>query len=363
MAASRLLATAAAIITTQCSAAPDKWIIAGSGDKRVCAGVKNGCTSASTCTYHAIGPCGGGKTVPDLYVEGEVVGMATVTDANAYLTDKTKYTEIKPTSANVAPNNGYSLKEENLDAGGAKYARITSGAFYGVNPDESGGYVGMASYVVQTGTVSTSEVKVMMPSLGDLRTNVKTKDVCISPKSGSACGAKQSFSPGSYKFSLFGRTMGSKFDLGSKTTHFGIRTKLTLQGTTGDLTVNGKTLAKLGSEDVTDLMVKEKGGSKRSLQIIFDTQYNVGVTSAPKVPTATKTVKIKVSKNPGATNSIFVDYLFEKFTNKDEWFMYDPSAYDSTGSNAIASGAWRAPPLLAAAVLFAGIMQLQLLHF
>jgi len=154
-------------------------------------------------------------------------------------------------------------------------------------------------------------------------------DVCISPLANSACGAAQTYNPGAFKFSLFGGTHGNNFAIPAGVTHLGIRTKLTLKGTTANVLLNADVaLASIGTTDVTKLKLVETAGDRRTLQIDFPTKYNVGTSPNYGVPAASKDVKIKVSAN--GADAINIDYLFDvaDLSTKDKWFIYDPPVTD-----------------------------------
>lgn len=117
-----------------------------------------------------------------------------------------------------------------------------------------------------------------------------------------------------------------------KVTHFGIRTKLALVGAEAEIRINSDflTLDEIGSDDVKKIVVSEVAEGGRSVTIDFPAKYNVGVTPEGLMkPSATKDVKIKISKGPEGEQSIYVDYLFERFEKSLEYFIYDPTVTDS----------------------------------
>merc|ERR1712232_728027 len=213
------------------------------------------------------------------------------------------------------------------------------GAYYGTAA--SGGYIGMASYLLKNGTVSTSTNDVLVGTRG--QTGSTSTTVCTSPMAAgsNACGAVVTCNPGAFKFSLFGGTHGNNFQLDAGTTHLGIRTKLSLQGTTANVLLNADVaLANIGTTDVTKLKLVETTGDRRTLQIDFPTKYNVGTSTSYTVPTATRDVKIKVS-SVANENAINIDYLFDAadLNAKDRWFIYDPPVTDQGPGTGAASAA------------------------
>jgi hypothetical protein len=331
MVAFRAITLTWASIAVSCLAAPDHpWIKAGN----MCVGIMEKCTSVATCTYHAYGPCSN-KTAPDIYLEGSLVGFALIKNASTYLTDASAMTVVNPSEV---ANNGYRHAAEDKTSGDAKYALVTAGGYYGDNPSESGGFLGMASYAMISGSVKTKYVDVLVPdSPGQEATAVTEKTVCITEVADGACsGEERTFSAGDFKFSLFGYTTGSNFNPEADTKYYGIRTKMTLVGTAGTVTLNdGVALDAIGSTDVKKLTLQETAGEQRTLEIDFPLHYNEGSTTADlvdgKIPAvATKEVKIKVSA--AETGSIYIDYLFDTtYLNvANRYFIYDPTVNEKT---------------------------------
>jgi hypothetical protein len=322
-------------------AAPDHpWIKAGS----MCVGIMENCNSVATCTYHAYGPCGGNKTAPDIYLEGSLVGFALIKNASTYLTDATAMTVVDPSEV---ANNGYRHAAEDKtcgENGDCKYALVTAGGYYGTDPVVSGGFLGMASYAMISGSVKTKYVDVLVPDSpgqDDSVDKITEKTVCITEvaSDGACSGADRTFTAGDFKFSLFGYTTGSSFSPGDGTKYYGIRTKMTLVGTAGTVTLNdGVALDAIGSTDVKKLKLQETAGDQRTLEMDFPLHYNEGSTTAAlvdgKIPAvATKEVKIKVSKAETA-DSIYIDYLFDVayLSVANRYFVYDPTVTETTAA-------------------------------
>merc|ERR1719277_2563616 len=115
-----------------------------------------------------------------------------------------------------------------------------------------------------------------------------------------------------------------------------------LVGSEADLMINGdKTLDTIGTTDASYLTITTKV-TKKQLTITFPNKYNEGMATTAAIalkPTATKTVKIKVSNVPNGTQEIYVDYLFETLTVTNKYFVYDPDAKDTTAALAAAAAA------------------------
>jgi len=318
----------------------------------MCVGIKNDCTDVSTCTYHAYGPCGN-KTAPDIYFEGEIVGFALIKDASTYLTSPSENNPQVVNPSQIA-NNGYRHADKAKTYNNAKYAFITAGAFYGENPAVSGGFLGMASYAMVSGSISTKYNSVLVPSApGQAADTITESNVCISEVTNGACGADRTFNTGDFKFSMFGYTSGSSFSNPEGTKYYGIRTKMSLKGTSATVTLNdGVALDAIGSTDVTHLELKETAGDQRTLVIEFPLHYNYGDKVAAvdgAVPVlGTKEVKIRVSS--AGDGSIYIDYLFDtsELNVADKYFIYDPTVKEkgtagtaTTNAPSTVSGAFR----------------------
>ena len=220
------------------------------------------------------GPCGG-ATEPNVYFKAHIEGMALIYDSEAYLTDSTKAIVIEPSPI---ANNKYISSEASAKAGDTEYAYLAAGAWYGENPEESGGFLGMASYILKKGTVKTKTNNVLVASRpGD--PEVESYDVCISDLDGEECGEERTFNEGEYKFSVYGYTFGSNFQMEPEVTHLGIRTKLSFVGAKAELRINSDflTLDEIGSDDVRSIVVSDVAEGGRSVRMEFPAKYNVGV--------------------------------------------------------------------------------------
>ncbi|CAE8732560.1 unnamed protein product [Polarella glacialis] len=340
------------------------WVKAGNGSQAMCAGVETDCNDAASCTRVAFGPCGGVAS-PEFYFQAEVHGFAFInTTDSAYLTN------MQELKGSAIANNNYRAIDSDLTAGDATYARITAGQYVGTDPSVSGGYIGMASYLLKKGTISINQNDFLVPD-GPLKSTTTSKKACIAElnTTTSTCGAALTYKTGDFKFSLFGFTTGSSFALPSGVTYLGIRTKLTKKNFPADVevTFNGKakTLAGLTAIGTSDVTSVELTGTNRSLTMNFPQKYNVGdITDVGEAstPTATKDVKIKVAAVDGDADSIYVDYLFDAadFKAAKKYFVYDPTVSEvstavSTGSGlaVVSEAALARPALLALGILIA----------
>ncbi len=126
-----------------------------------------------------------------------------------------------------------------------------------------------ANFIATKGTISTSTNKFWYADPGQARqTNgestlggTKSADACISPLKGAACGDPVSFTEGDMKYSLFGYTTGTAYDLNTlpikSITHIGFRTRYAISGVTSvKVTLNGdKDLDTIGMADVTSIAI------------------------------------------------------------------------------------------------------------
>ena len=108
-----------------------------------------------------------------------------------------------------------------------------------------------------------------------------------------------------------------------------------LAGLGATVAFNGNvTLDNIGAADVTTLTLTANGNSDRQMTISFPQTYNVGDATPEgfETPTATKNVKVKVSRVPNENGAIYVDYLFEMISEPNAYFIYDPDVLEATPS-------------------------------
>jgi len=153
--------------------------------------------------------------------------------------------------------------------------------------------------------------------------------------SGTECGAKRTFKPGAYKFSLFGNNLGSGYaaaiaNMGTRT-HMGFRMKLQAKGVTFDkATLNGGTdIKEIGETDVTSIVI---ANADTELMYTFPKDFNYGKASTmPAEGDAglkTGAIKVVVSlAGEAEPDALYIDYLFpmdKVGTTGDQYFVYDP---------------------------------------
>jgi len=150
--------------------------------------------------------------------------------------------------------------------------------------------------------------------------------------SGTECGAKRTFKPGAYKFSLFGNNLGSGYaaaiaSFGTRT-HMGFRMKLQAKGVAFDkVTLNGGTdIKEIGETDVTSIVI---ANADTELMYTFpkDFNYAKASTMAADGDAGLKTGAIKVVVSLEGEDALNIDYLFpmdKVGTTGDQFFVYDP---------------------------------------
>jgi hypothetical protein len=313
----------------------------------VCAGGYENCANTAECTYTGLGPCTGTETEPKWHVATTFVGLAFVSDGyTADFANKAKVVEPKQGAK------GFRKADANqVDAGvGTEYAYAMSANMFG---DSNGayGYAGFASYL-NTGTKDISVDKNKFYSFSDFNTDFTspdTYDICISKMAGTTCGAKRTFAPGAYKFSLFGSNLGTNwkttiasFNTATSTkTHMGFRMKIEAKGITfNKVTLNGNIdIAQIGETDVTSIAI---ANDETELKYTFPKDFNYGkastITTDGDAGLKTGSIKVVVSLVPNDNNALHIDYLFpmDKIgTDGDQYFVYDPEV---TGKDANTAG-------------------------
>lgn len=321
----------------------------------ICAGIKVPCTDKATCSATAVGPCPGDAD-PTAYLESEFQGLAFV-DSKKYLDAKTGKVSSDATTYNVIEASGPGFRDYKAaiePETGGKFGFSMVGNVFG-DTAVAGGYAGIVSYLnTGTKTLETNTVKVFGSSTGqavvDRSAGTDWSDsdkgapngpykVCISEvKADKTCGAKRSFKPDEYKFSIFGSVNGADYDTKVKAgvgdfpagmDKMGVRMQLKATGfAVKDLKVNGKSWEpSMVNHDVTSMFIMHESGG---LNLVFPKKYNTGPTAGATVNaaltnTATHDMAIRISSVDTAAQTIMIDYLFDtaKLT-KDTWFIYDP---------------------------------------
>jgi hypothetical protein len=285
-----------------------------------------------------------------MYMEVQVESYLALRSTDAYLTDTT---HVEAFPASTVAENGYRrftvstgeeskfLKESvSADKAPAGYAFMQAGAFYGEDPSVSGSWLGVSSYLLTKGNITSRTSGFILPAEpGQSPTEVESVDVCVAARRDGAdsCGAALTVLEGEFKFAFLGRTLGSDFSPGEDASHFGIRTRVDLVGADATaLTLNDdQSLASIGSTDVTKLVLREGAASGRELTVEFPPSYNVGEANADGFmnPSATKAVKVRISPVHNETQSIYLDYIFEMPSRSDQYLIYGPRVVESTASS------------------------------
>jgi hypothetical protein len=175
------------------------------------------------------------------------------------------------------------------------------------------------------------------------------------------CGAATTYTAGQIKFSIYlefgGEGFGAAF---ASATYLAFRTVITTTDVSSVFFNNNLslTLDSLGSQDVTSVTFATSGAAHQ-MTVAFEKKYISGriidVTGnpTPTKPLAEADVKIKAARN--ASDSFFVDYLFEVTesmrainaalhsgaNNGGQYIVYDPSVSvgATTGVSTTATGA------------------------
>jgi len=301
----------------------------------MCAGGYENCASTAECTYTGLGPCSANETAPKWHLATTFVSLAFVADG--YTTDMAnKATLVYPKPGAQGLRKAEAGK---TDAGqddktdGTEYAYAMAANMFG-GDDTAYGYAGFASYL-NTGTKDISINQNTFYGFSDYNTDFSTPkaySICTSPMKGTECGAKRTFKPGAYKFSLFGTNLGANWKTAiagmGKRTRMGFRMKLQAKGIAFDkVTLNGGTdITKIGETDVTSIVI---ANADTELKYTFPKDFNYGVASTfdELGDKGLKTGAIKVVVSMEGADALNIDYLFpmDKIgTDGDQYFVYDP---------------------------------------
>jgi hypothetical protein len=339
----------------------------------ICAGIDADPQTWKAYNAVAMGPCTSDVEGPPVYMEQDLHDLIFVSSKDDYLTNETNIIEVDP-YPNHLPYRDFSGAVEKY---GGKYAFIQAGGFYGDYPEESGGYVGYANYLVTDGTLSTNVNDFYLAAGKDDNHTLRGDSeygaplgpysVCISPLKNGACGDAISMTEGHFKFSMFGYTTGTAYQFpqinNAAAGYFGMRMEIVLKNMDGttpsgvkeSLSFNND--PKLTLDNIGHTNVKSFRFSMGKLGMIdytFPTTYNIGTTPdgdsmTVPTPTSTKTVEIHVSAVKGNNNAVYVDYLFEgsDFAVVDKYFVYDPTITAVTGETASAAASTAATVVVA----------------
>merc|ERR1711935_1075641 len=245
--------------------------------------------------------------------------------------------------------------------GGGTYAYSSTGAYFAKSTADantglpaggaSGFYAGTASYMVTAGSITVN--------FNEFDIAGKKKSACISAIDGKAtpveCGAKRTFTEGTYKFSLFGYTSSTSDTIKNVVAksnggtakpfqYIGFRQVITLNAAPSAATVSVLVTKVSGGAGVDPDQAWEEDiasfqlcvNTTKCLQYSFPSKYNTGDLGTDGKPVidanaATKDIKIKVSWNGAKTAmSLNVDYLMAAADVQADkrWFVYDPDVFD-----------------------------------
>jgi hypothetical protein len=270
-------------------------------------------------------------------------------------TGKAKAEDSKTYNIIKATGPGFRDYKGSIEADGGKFGFTMVGNVFG-DTTKAGGYAGLVSYLnTGTTTLESNTVEVFGAGTGDAQTDRSgggsdwsdsdkgaphgPYKVCISEiGADKTCGAKRSFKPDEYKFSIYGSVSGPEYDANvvagkndfpAGMDKLGIRMQLKATGfAVKDLKVNGKSWDKsMVNDDVTSMFIMHDSGG---LNLEFPKKYNTGPTKDAEkgkalANTGTHDMAIRISGVDGATQTISIDYLFDtsKLTS-GTWFIYDP---------------------------------------
>jgi hypothetical protein len=323
---------------------------------KICAGIKIPCTDKATCSATAVGPCPDGAKAPTAFLESKFEGMAFV-NSKEYLdpaTGAAKAADSKTYNIIEATGPGFRDYKGSIEADGGKFGFTMVGNVFG-DTTKTGGYAGLVSYLnTGTTTLETNSAEVFGAATGDVQTDRSGGSdwsdsdkgaphgpykVCITEiGADKTCGAKRSFKPDEYKFSIYGSVSGPEYDatvvagkngFPAGMDKLGIRMQLKATGfEVKDLKVNGKSWDKsMVNDDVKSMFIMHDSGG---LNLEFPKKYNTGSSKGAEVGkaltnTGTHDMAIRISTVDAATQTISIDYLFDtsKLTS-GTWFIYDP---------------------------------------
>lgn len=316
------------------------------------------------------------------------------TDDNSYLNNDALINTNVTASTTANPQHGYGrtnvyhVEEYNLNgtvctpsagATGCTGGLIQAGTALGdINKRAAFGFVGTASYLASSGTITATHNKFRVPvntcnpadcNHVDNTKGQESPDICISKIDDTtrACSPARTFTPGTYKYSLYGATLGDGFATFIQSgpyTHVGARIEVDLSKM-GAANI-GDTYIKVGTDaaaikvnaltsraGITKLAICGATADDCRMEVSFPTDYNVGTLNSgvadnlhatPKTLSGdttakTDTVKINIVKCTTANpcNGFYLDFIFKvtgsPLATKDGYFVYDPEIKD-LGANA-----------------------------
>jgi len=347
----------------------------------MCVGVNDAASTFSEQTEIYLAKCNGAFSTNRMgansfdasvgYLKMEMAGVAFVRDG--YINAKAQCAAANVVSCQPADNlyvmsgpsqlaRSFQKKEAQKAEGSNKYAYSSTGAFFTQSADcsnkiqttnagdcKNGFYGGTATYMVTEGSIETKENTFDVAGVD--------KTACITEIASGTCGAKRTFNKGTFKFSLFGYSISdadllkakvvNKNGAGNPFQYIGFRQKVQLKEMPSGATFSAKVTKVSGGEVDVDAAVevdikelKLCVGTDKCLQYVFPQKYNVGdLKGDPAQPVVdgnaeTLPIKIKVSWNNKAENTLNIDYLMDaaKLSVNGKWFVYDPDVTDPSSS-------------------------------
>eukprot|EP00928_Gymnodinium_smaydae_P044120 TRINITY_DN29452_c0_g1_i1.p1 TRINITY_DN29452_c0_g1~~TRINITY_DN29452_c0_g1_i1.p1 ORF type:complete len:372 (-),score=27.39 TRINITY_DN29452_c0_g1_i1:97-1212(-) len=307
------------------------WVKSSGKNLRICAGVERQCKAMPSCTIIAHGPCGSvSGDVPPHYFKSEIdsIGLIKGSTSGAYLSDPKLVTRLSPSTI---ANNGYRQVQANQTQGAAEYAMVTNGAFFG-DPAVMGAFLGTNYMLIQQGSMSTNTLPILMgfpgsPEMGESLACISNEVVNAS------CGPARAFTSGNLKFSIYGITIGSKYELDPSVKYLAFRQVLsTVDFPDYKIYFNSGAfdMTNVSTNDVHDIEFQESALNGGSIRMDFPGNYIVGdiqLDSGMTTARAVRNVTIKASSG-SSPRTINLDYLFSVDTDlnaKGKFFMYDPT--------------------------------------
>jgi hypothetical protein len=338
-----------------------KTSITSDPSRNMCLGLDvDTCTSAEDCSKTYMGPCGT-AAAPTLYFATYAEKLMLVINddtATQYQTDTSKQHQVGEYVG--GPASGYMDYTKSETKGSATVAYSMTGNFVKDAVAASGGYIGIANYLVTDGTMTSNTNEFYLPrDFTDAQQSRTIEagqgtssygatygpfETCIVEADGSNCGAPTSLAEGSQKFTVFGFPTGGQFSMPTGSSFCGVRTVVDLIDSAGKattITFNGGTytLDTIGSTQITSVEYFSDSGS---MAYTFPTKYNVGTLPTDKTSTTmaaapTQRLDITLRATKMSDSKFYLDYLFNAQASNggtdfaaDMFFAYDPSGTGST---------------------------------
>lgn len=287
---------------------------------------------------------------PSEYMEMKVTNMAFLKTETGYVNDPTEMKEVKPSTEANNPNltlsgkkmgNSCSKPDETPCPDENQIAYAMAGTLMGekINAEDAHAFVGTANYIMQKGTFAFNTNDFFVPK-NDWTGFEEVKDICIvKPDEQGKCGAKREVSAGEYKFSLYGKTAGTKYEqfiTDGEYKFVGIRQTIDISGMGESATVKDnvvfntdKTIDNIATTGVQS--IKVTGVQKSELSLTYPQEYNYGTVGAKdaapwKIGTS-EAIKIHALPVADEKQKFTLDFIFKvenQLNVADKYFVYDP---------------------------------------